>query len=146
MILTQRHDKGHASMDSVCWKCIQFFICEPVMENYAWDLVFVEKSQNTPCKILISLDSLPCKIYSISMNLIWFIFLIEWKLFSLWVNKSLALSCTLSLNAEFYGIAYPYWRFDPVSNTSQYQASIDSVCWKCTQACICEPLKTHLVR
>ena len=33
LILTQRHNRGHASMDSVCWKCKQASICQPAMKS-----------------------------------------------------------------------------------------------------------------
>ena len=44
---------GHASMDSICWKYKQAFICESKTDSDIWDLISIEKAQNTPGKIII---------------------------------------------------------------------------------------------
>ena len=45
LILTQRHDGGHASMDSVCWKCKQAWICFSATDSDLLNLVSIEKTQ-----------------------------------------------------------------------------------------------------
>ena len=45
LILTQRHNKGHASIDSVCQKCKQAWIYYSATDSDLLDLVSVEKTQ-----------------------------------------------------------------------------------------------------
>ena len=71
------------------------------MDSSVWDLISIEMSENTLGNIMIVLYSLHCKIFLISMNLIQFALLSEWKLRSWWINKSVVLPQTSSLKVEF---------------------------------------------
>ena len=44
-ILTQRHSRVHASMNSDCWKCKQACICLPAKDSDLWDLISIEKAK-----------------------------------------------------------------------------------------------------
>ena len=57
LMMTKRHDWGHASMDSVCWKCKQACICEPAMVSNIWDLVSIEHAQSLALPETLSLKS-----------------------------------------------------------------------------------------
>ena len=74
---------------------------------------------------------------------------LQWKFLFLWQNKSLVLSLPSSLQVEFDSLEKEQvmvWH-NPVRKLiltqwhNVVQASMDSVYWKCKQACICLPAK-----
>ena len=70
LILTQRHNGGHASMGSFFLMCKQACICLCAMDSDIWDIFFIEKAQNTLGKIMTYMKMNVCDYIStlISFN------------------------------------------------------------------------------
>ena len=69
-------------MDSVCRKCKKASICEPASKSDMWDLVSLEKSQNTLGKIRIHMAKI--MIYTIMNPCVHSIILILFKIYYKW--------------------------------------------------------------
>ena len=89
LIHTWRHDGGHSSMDSVCWKCKQACICFSAYESDLLYFISNEKAQNTLGEKFIYKKMKICVInfqhwislihFKIFFNLVWNMILHLWK-------------------------------------------------------------------
>ena len=52
--LTQRHDGGHASIDSVCWKCKQVIVQFSATDSKLLDFFFIADATSPVCKTKVN--------------------------------------------------------------------------------------------
>ena len=105
MILTQRHDGGLASTDSVCWKCKKAYICLPAKDSDMLIFIAFEKAQNTVGKKLIHVRMNACIQFSTlilsntfckNSNFVWTLILHLWKHVQYqWTNNDIPSSFTV---------------------------------------------------